>query len=188
MTKQHRPLFCVAFVASLALAGCGGGGGEEDVQAFGPASGAATPVALEQACNIADFSNQMLAAINAARATARNCGGTAFAAAPALGWNEQLANAANVHSTDMATHNFVSHTGSDGSRSADRARAAGYRNAVGENLAGGQTSVAQVMNELLNSPAHCANIMDPAYKAMGAACVHNRSTTYKTHWTQMLGR
>ena len=110
------------------------------------------------------------------------------AAAGPLVWNDHLAQAAAGHSSDMASRNFVSHTGSDGSSAADRARSAGYRGAVGENLAGGQTSVRQVMNELLRSPAHCANLMDPAYRTTGAACVSNRSTTYKTHWTQMLGR
>lgn len=178
----------LAVMAAMLVVGCGGGGEEDDLQAFGPASGPGSPVALAQSCDIPEFAQQMLSAINTARASARNCGSTAFPAASPLGWNDQLAQAASAHSTDMASRNFVSHTGSDGSSAADRAQAVGYRGAVGENLAGGQTSVAQVMNELLRSPAHCANIMNPTYKVMGAACVSNRNTTYKTHWTQMLGR
>lgn len=178
-----------ALVVTALLSACGGGGGEDDdAQAFGPATGATSPANQETSCGIPDFSAQMLAAINEARATARTCGGTSFAPARALAWNDQLAQAAAKHSSDMASRNFVSHTGSDGSSAADRANAAGYRGAVGENLAGGQTSVGQMMNELLRSPAHCANLMDPAYRTAGAACVSNRSTTYKTHWTQMLGR
>lgn len=174
---------------SAALGACGGGGGEEDgPQAFGPTPQVPASVPAAQACDIPDFAAQMLAAINEARATTRTCGGTSIAPARPLVWNDQLAQAAAKHSSDMASRNFVSHTGSDGSSAADRANAAGYRGAVGENLAGGQTSVGQMMNELLRSPAHCANLMDPAYRTAGAACVSNRSTTYKTHWTQMLGR
>lgn len=179
----------LVIVGASLLSACGGGGGEEDgPQAFGPTPQVPASVPAAQACDIPDFAAQMLAAINEARATARTCGGTSFAPARALAWNDQLAQAAAKHSSDMASRNFVSHTGSDGSSAADRAKAAGYRGAVGENLAGGQTSVGQMMNELLRSPAHCANLMDPAYRTAGAACVSNRSTTYKTHWTQMLGR
>lgn len=187
MSRHHRARICTSLLAAMVLSACGGGSDDEP-QAYGPANATAAPVTLAQSCDIGDFSTQMLAAINAARASARTCGGTAYAPAPSLGWNEQLTQAATRHSSDMASRNFVSHTGSDGSSASDRAIAAGYRGAVGENLAGGQTSVAQVMNELLRSPAHCANIMDPAYRSLGAACVSNRATTYKTHWTQMLGR
>lgn len=178
-----------AVAGAVLLSACGGGGGEDDgPDAFGPAAGSSASSAQDPTCGVPDFAAQMLAAINEARASARNCGAASFAAAGPLVWNDHLAQAAAGHSSDMASRNFVSHTGSDGSSAADRARSAGYRGAVGENLAGGQTSVRQVMNELLRSPAHCANLMDPAYRTAGAACVSNRSTTYKTHWTQMLGR
>lgn len=189
MATPTRRAAMAAWAATLVLAGCGGGGGGDEVAAFGPAPVASAPVQADDlSCGIGGMSEQMLAAINEARASARSCGGQAFGATTPLGWNAQLASAAGAHASDMAVHNVVSHTGSDGSRAADRAGAAGYTGAVGENLAGGQASVPQVMKELLASAAHCANIMDPSYRAMGAACVKKSGTTYKTHWVQMLGR
>ena len=49
---------------------------------------------------------------------------------PPLAWNAQLAQAAQAHSQDMATNQFQSHTGSDGSSPPQRIQQAGYTNAT----------------------------------------------------------
>ena len=66
-------------------------------------------------------------------------------AQPPLAWNAQLAQAAQGHSQDMATNQYQSHTGSDGSTPQQRMQAAGYTNATstGENVYAYASSVDQ---------------------------------------------
>lgn len=127
----------------------------------------------------------MLSAVNAARRTARQCGTVFYPAAEPLAWNDRLAQAAAGHSTDMATHDFLSHTGSDGRTLIARIEATGYRPvAWGENVAGGPADVDSVMAGWLASPGHCANLMNGAFRDFGAACARNDASTYKRYWTQ----
>lgn len=114
------------------------------------------------------FDTTMLGLINDARAQARNCGNTFYPAAPPLNWDDRVAAAALAHSTDMAENNFFGHIGSDGSDPGDRLMNEGYDAKLwGEDIAVGFDLEADVMNAWLNSPDHCANIMDPSYEDVG---------------------
>ncbi len=125
---------------------------------------------------------------NAARAEPRRCGDAHFDAAAPLAWNERLAAAALAHSRDMAQRSTLGHAGSDGSRPADRATRHGYDwRAVGENVAGGQGSAAEVVDGWLRSPVHCANLMAPEYREMGAAYAREPGSRLHIYWTQLLG-
>lgn len=140
-------------------------------------------------CALADTDRAMLDAVNIARASSRSCGGQRYAAAPALKWSCPLATAASRHSRDMATHDFMSHIGSDGLKLGDRVSAVGYSwSAIGENVAAGQRSVDTVMQSWLQSPGHCANIMNPAYRDLGAAFAASGNSRYSPYWTQVFGR
>ncbi len=132
----------------------------------------------------------VLEAVNAARATARDCGERAFPAAPPLAWNAQLAEAALAHSRDMAQHRFFRHRGRDGSEVGQRATRAGYAwRTVGENIASGIDSPEETVQGWLESPGHCANIMNQAFTEMGAAyAVSPTSARQVSYWTQVLGR
>lgn len=104
---------------------------------------------------------QMLDRVNAERA---------FVSAPPLCYNDKLILAAEVHNQDMVDNNFLSHTGSDGSKPWDRVGVQGYNwQAVAENIAAGQTSVTQVMDAWMNSSGHRTNIQNPTYKHFGVA-------------------
>jgi uncharacterized protein YkwD len=131
----------------------------------------------------------MLAAVNAARAVPRNCGSVAFGAAGALAWDEALGAAALAHSRDMATRRRTAHGGSDGSDVAERATRAGYRwRLVGENIASGQATVKEVVAGWIDSPGHCANLMNPAFTEMGAGYEINRARLPGfVYWTQVFG-
>ena len=133
---------------------------------------------------------EMLALVNQARATPRSCGGQAFDAAPPLTWNETLAQAALGHSRDMADKHYFNHKEPGGSTPADRGTRAGYRwSRISENIASGAHSVVQVVADWLDSPGHCANIMNPAMTEMGAAYAVNPANQNRTpYWTQMFGR
>ncbi|MCC2974288.1 CAP domain-containing protein [Massilia sp. IC2-476] len=132
----------------------------------------------------------ILAGVNAARASARTCGSEHFAPAPPVIWNPRLGEAALAHSRDMATRRYFSHRAKDGSQPADRAARAGYAwQRVGENIAFGQSSPEEAVAGWLDSPGHCANIMNPSFTEMGAAygiVAEKRSGV--VYWTQVFGR
>ncbi|PSU49091.1 CAP domain-containing protein [Photobacterium frigidiphilum] len=135
------------------------------------------------------FQNEMLTAVNAARATQQNCGGTIMPPVPALTWDAQLEQAAYTHSNDMANYDFFSHTGSDGSSVSTRVTAQGYTwSSVGENIAAGQKDVDAVMTSWIDSPGHCLNIMSANFTQMGASFVTNSSTQYGIYWTQVFAK
>ncbi|MFS2018889.1 CAP domain-containing protein [Massilia sp. CT11-108] len=117
------------------------------------------------------------------------CGTQAFGPAGPLVWNPLLGQAALVHSTDMAQKHYFNHKQPDGSVPADRATQAGYRWArVGENIASGQRTPEEAVASWLDSPGHCANIMNPAFTEMGAAYAINPQNRNRTaYWTQVFG-
>lgn len=191
MSRFRRPLtHWLAYTClASAFAACGGGGEDASTTPIGrtdpPTQSSGS---LEPDCGIPGVQERMLTAVNTARAQGQQCGGEWHPPVQSLSWHPALGGAAEAHSTDMATHNFVAHTGSQGDVVADRAAAQGYPSGVGENIGGGQRSVAQLMAELIASPAHCANLMRPDYKYFGGACTKNSSTQYQRHWTQVFGQ
>ncbi len=92
----------------------------------------------------------------------------------------RLMKSAQAHSEDMAKHNRLSHTGSDGSSPFERMTRAGYTwSAAAENVAAGQTNATDVMLDWINDPPHKRDILGP-YKNIGVG----RSGTY---WTVDFG-
>lgn len=107
---------------------------------------------------------------NKARAQARRCGSREFEATQPMLWQKQLAAAAAAHVADLSSNGGLSHTGSDGSQVSDRARREGYEyRTIGENVAMNPLGAASTFEAWLNSPGHCANIMDPGFTELGAA-------------------
>jgi uncharacterized protein YkwD len=106
---------------------------------------------------------------------------------PPLKLNAKLEAAARVHARDMAKHQKMTHTGSDGSTSAQRVERQGYHyQDVGENVAYGQKTVAEVMDTWMNSQGHKKNILDPAFTEIGAARAFDEEGT--PYWCVDFGR
>jgi uncharacterized protein YkwD len=125
--------------------------------------------------------------VNEARSQARRCGSERFAAAPPLRISSELTDAAEAHAGDMARRKFFEHRGSDGSEPKDRVRRTGYRWLLtGENIALGPESAEEVVKGWLDSPGHCANIMEPRFKdiGIGLATGGKRGQIY---WVQEFG-
>lgn len=205
-------------LSTLLVTGCGSGGGSDDGAATGGDSNSGNGSVISGDGNSGsnnggssdnggnsgnnggnngsngdpqsgDFADQMLAAVNAARAQARDCGGQMMPAVPALTWDYSLEQAAFVHSSNMANYNFFSHTGLNGDQPSDRVSDQGYSwSTVGENIAAGQRDLASVMDSWLKSPGHCKNIMSANYTQMGASSVTNSSAQYSIYWTQVFAR
>jgi uncharacterized protein YkwD len=154
-----------------------------------PADEIATDSAGERASLTVAQRRQVLRLVNRARAVGRSCGSEGFfGPTHRLIWDGRLARAAQRHSRDMATHNFFRHRGSDGTKAGKRIDDTGYNwQTCGENIAAGQTSIREVVNDWLASPGHCANIMDPDFEEMGLGMVRNANSQYGIYWTQVFG-
>lgn len=113
-------------------------------------------------------------------------GERARAGLPPLAVDPLLTAAAQAHSADMVARAFYSHTSPDGSQPWDRAAVAGSRRrTIGENIACGQRSPAEVVEGWMNSPGHRANILKPDFTHMGIGFAGGgRMGTY---WTQLFG-
>ncbi|MFF9020350.1 CAP domain-containing protein [Streptomyces eurythermus] len=97
--------------------------------------------------------------------------------------NPALTKAAQDHSADMAAHQNMSHTGSDGSDPGLRITRAGYAwSSYGENVAYGYTTAEQVMTGWMASPGHRANILNCGFQEIGVGLAQPGS-----YWTQDFG-
>jgi uncharacterized protein YkwD len=132
------------------------------------------------------FKQEFLQSINHTRAQGCRCGITLMPPVPPLTWNDLLENAALAHARDMDIHNYFSHESRNGKSSADRIFAIGYNYngyksfTVGENIAMGQQTIAEVMRGWFKSEGHCKNLMNPDFKEIGVA-------QYDTYWVQDFG-
>ncbi|HAL83115.1 MAG TPA: CAP domain-containing protein [Mucilaginibacter sp.] len=140
----------------------------------------------QQTVSTPRFRREFLEYINHTRQIGCNCGITYIPPAPPLVWNSQLEIAAIGHAQDMANNNYFSHTSLDGRTMGDRIRATGftftgYRSfTIGENIAQGPQSIAEVMQGWFKSTGHCKNLMNPGFREVGVA-------QYNGYWVQDFG-
>ena len=128
---------------------------------------------------------RVLELVNGARAAARECGRERFEPAPPLHMTPTLTAAASVHSVDMAARGELTHDGSDGSTSGERMTRAGYAwQIAGENVAAGQREAETVVASWLESPGHCATLMDARYTETGIAFALAPGKNPAVYWTQ----
>lgn len=131
---------------------------------------------------------EILLYVNQARSKSCLCGSTTYPAVAPLALNTQLNAAAGKHAADMATYNYFSHTGRDGSKPWDRMKREGYVwRYAGENIAAGYTTARAVVDGWLRSPGHCANLMSKNFKDLGVGYAYGASSTYKHYWVQDFG-
>ena len=198
MRDTAQNLAVLILLMGILLSACGGGGGSsavedneasqdgDSIDSGGDGSeieGGDTPTS---GCQLTPSEENMLDQVNQARSQARDCGSTHYPATEPLSWNCKLQQAALSHSRDMAENNFFSHTGSDGGNPGLRINAQDYfaRN-WGENIAAGYPTIESATGAWLNSPGHCRNIMNSAYKEVGIALVENFNSDYNYYWTQV---
>jgi hypothetical protein len=107
--------------------------------------------------------------------------------------DEDLSEAAQVHSENMAYYDFFGHVGLDGALPRDRAENAGYETRmVGENIAAGFATPEGVVKGWINSESHRANMLDPRFNEIGVGYVYfpddSGELQYRTYWAQVLGQ
>ena len=143
---------------------------------FRPA--AAMPVASSD-LPVRSFEQRVLESVNTIR--------MARGLAP-LRLTRELDQAAQSHSQDMADHNTLSHSGTDGSSPWERFRKVGYAMAYGgENIAAGAPGDPErIVNAWMASDGHRANILNGNYAETGAGYAYNASSD-GAYWTQDFG-
>ncbi len=190
-----RKIFLVV-VPFVFLVGCGQSGSGSSVT---------TEESVESTSVVLKSENQdWLNALNQARTEPRDCHDGLGMVGPskALSWNEELYASAYEHSYDMAMSDTFSHYGSgtkfditavnnntNASYFYERIESNGYGeyHTLGENIAGGQESIEEVMEAWLASPGHCANIMKADFTEVGIAVVTEEASRFGIYWTQNFG-
>ncbi len=163
MSSLSRRAFLVAGTG-LALGACASGG-------IVP-KGATSPQQLSQ--------GSMLTAINAARA--------ANGGHRPMRYNTALETAARTQVRLMVEKDQLAHD--VGMKLRERVTAAGYRGAVGENLAGGQQTLEQAIEGWLNSPGHRATLLSDKFVEFGLAVARvpaARKSRYGIYWCFIAG-
>ena len=124
-------------------------------------------------------SEKMLTLINQQRQKGCNCGSNYYKPVPPVKRNKTIEKVAKAHSDDMLKRNELTHYSKNGQDPKERLIKAGYKCTMfAENVAMGQQNEEEVMKSWLESPLHCANIMNAQVTEVGAA----RSGKY---WTQL---
>ena len=100
-------------------------------------------------------------------------------------WHSVLASVARGHSVDMASNNFMDHTGSDGSSPFDRMSRAGISYSwAAENVAAGYQTPEAVVAGWMSSAGHRSNILNPNLTHLGVGYAYNSGSYYRHYWTQ----
>lgn len=135
----------------------------------------------------AQLEADLLARTNAVRAAGATCNGTATPPADALIADARLDCAARRHALDMATADFFDHESPTTGNVADRVDAADYDwGTVGENIAAGQPSAEQALDDWVGSTTgHCENLMNPAFAHAGMALARSEEAELPTYWVQV---
>ncbi len=132
--------------------------------------------------------------INEIRSEGCNCGDTYYPPADALVWSEDLAKAADLHVRDMILNGYFAHRGPDNMSPFSRvADITDSFTDIRENIARGQTTDIEVVLSWMDSPGHCANMMQPQTTHVGLAVrtgeeIANDHGTIAPYWTMKLGK
>ncbi len=143
-----------------------------------PPTGCSAQVDTGVAANVLNLINQMRASNGLASLTLNNA----------------LSAAAQVHSTDMACNNFISHSGTDGSNWADRISAQGYQYStypleniyVGDPQFGGDAQGA--VTWWMNSQVHRENILNDRVTETGVGYVYDPNSEYGGYYTMVFAQ
>lgn len=189
MSSGRLSFFCIcSFVILSGCSGFLGDGGEEGDEGLpaeddGTEYNAHCDAQADWNEDWATYEAEVVELVNSYRAAGATCGGDTYAATGPVVAEAQLRCAARLHSQDMAIRMYFDHTNLDGLSPWDRVDLTDYSgNASGENIAQGYPDPMAVMEGWMNSPGHCANIMNPDNTELGVGYYGDGS-----YWTQVMG-
>lgn len=113
---------------------------------------------------------EIIHVINDIRSEGYQCGDTYYAPAEPLVWDDDLAKAADLHVKDMIIRGYFAHKSPDGERAFGRVADVTDRfRDIRENIARGSKDDIGALAGWMESPGHCANIMQPQITHVGLA-------------------
>lgn len=126
---------------------------------------------------------EMLSRVNGVR---RRAGLAPLAANPLLDQVSQR------HAEDMLARSYSGHRTPEGLGPSDRAREAGYRSGIGENIVEQRFSAEEAFEAWMGSPGHRRNLLDPGSREMGLGLAvgagHDAAPGgYRVIWVQSFG-
>lgn len=134
------------------------------------ATPAPTETPSDNSSSVSAIQQEILSLVNAQRASA---------GLSALTLDSELNKVAMEKARDMDVNNYFSHTSPTYGSPFDMMKQFGISYSyAGENIASGQTSAKQVMNDWMNSSGHRANILSANFKKLGVGYVNGK-------WVQM---
>ena len=139
------------------------------------------PTPVPDACGAVNraFELEVLRLINAERAKV---------GLSALVEDKSLTVAARCHAIDMAVNDFLSHTGSNGSKPGERVIAAGYSgNYAGEIAGKGFTAPQEMVDSWMSSPPHRTILLSSTATEFGAGYGYNSAFDWSSRWAVDLG-
>jgi uncharacterized protein YkwD len=99
-----------------------------------------------------------------------------------------LVRAAEWMSNDMAHNDNFDHTDTRGRHFDTRLNAFGYNKPTkGENIAAGESTAAETVNQWKNSAGHRANMLNAKFKVMGVGRAHDDNSMFGWYWTADFG-
>jgi uncharacterized protein YkwD len=105
-----------------------------------------------------------------------------------LTMQDELGEAADYHSFDMAANGYFAHTLADGTSAGQNIANHGYTSDTwGEIIAAGMPTAAEAMQSWQNSPEHNSEMLNPAYTEVGVGRYYQDGTEYGWYWTTTFG-
>lgn len=127
------------------------------------------PASPQQSGDSAKYAQQVLDIVNQERSKA---------GLKPLTMNDKLSKVAMAKAQDMYNNNYFDHQSPTYGSPFDMMKSFGVTyNSAGENIAKGQSSPSEVMNQWMNSPGHRANILNSGFTQIGIAY-------YNKEWVQ----
>jgi uncharacterized protein YkwD len=106
----------------------------------------------------------------------------------ALRVNPKLHQAAQAHARELAAGADAGHLGRDGSGPAERADRVGYEwTSIGENVAAGQSTAAEVVTVWMGSPPHRQSILDARFQEAAVGFEPDSASRWGTYWVMVFG-
>ena len=137
------------------------------------------PVAVTCAAVNREYEREVMRLLNVERAKVGLSG---------LAEDRSLTMAARCHSLDMATLDFLSHTGSNGSTAPERLLREGYTATyVGEIVGSGYITPQDEVNGWMGSSLHRAILLLPTVTEFGAGYGYNPALEQASRWTVDFG-
>ena len=117
-----------------------------------------------------DLTKDFVQALNQLRHAGCRCAGKSMPPVGSVKYNGKLSLSAQNHAEEIRSQRRLNHYSREGWDIGQRISRVGYKwEVVGENLAYGQVSISEVIQDWIASKSHCTILMDPRFREFGLA-------------------